>query len=103
MPIWIGGRTQRSSAEPSSTVTAGRPSGSASRQSKGCSTPRTPGGLRVVLGHGGAIDPLRRPDEAEAALATAAAAGATICTPHFVSNSLDHYLEQLGRPPRDDE
>jgi probable F420-dependent oxidoreductase len=96
VPIWIGGRTRRSLRRAVEHGDGWSPFGLSLEQSKAMlDSFELPEGFDVVLGTGTAIDPLERPEEAEAALATAAAAGATICTPHFVSNSLNHYLEQL--------
>ena len=55
----------------------------------------TPDDFEVILGSGTVLDPLERPAEATEAIAEAAQAGATICTPSLVSRSLSHYLEQL--------
>jgi probable F420-dependent oxidoreductase len=96
VPIWIGGRTPRSLRRAVEHGDGWSPFGLSLDQCRAMlDATEVPAGFDVVLGTEIALDPITRPEEAEAALATAAAAGATICTPAFVSNSLSHYLEQL--------
>ena len=96
VPIWIGGRTQRSLRRATEHGDGWSPFGLSLEACRSMlDATELPPSFDVVLGTEVSIDPINRPDEAEAALAAAAAAGATICTPAFVSESLGHYLEQL--------
>ncbi len=96
VPIWIGGRTMRSLRRAIEHGDGWMPFAVAlADTSEMLARVEVPAGFDVVLGSGAALDPVGRPEHVEEALACVAAAGATICTPGLVSNSLAHYLEQL--------
>ena len=96
VPIWIGGRTRRSLRRAIESGDGWAPFGLTLDEARAMlDSVDVPEGFEVILGSGKLLDPLEQPAEANDAIATAGAAGATICTPTLVSRSLNHYLEQL--------
>jgi probable F420-dependent oxidoreductase len=96
VPIWIGGRTRRSLQRALDFGDGWSPFGLSHEQTRSMlDAVELPSSFDVVLGTEVLIDPVGDLAGAETALAAAASAGATICTPAFASESLSHYLEQL--------
>jgi probable F420-dependent oxidoreductase len=104
VPLWIGGRTNRSlrravelgdgwvpfalgAAEVATLLER-------ARRTPAWAARRSP--LEVVLQNRRPLDPLDDPDGARQAIGRLTAAGATGLQLGFVHHSLDHYLEQLG-------
>jgi probable F420-dependent oxidoreductase len=96
VPIWIGGRTRRSLRRAVELGDGWAPFGLELAEVRAMlDSVEASAALDVVTGTDQSLDPLGAPTEAEAALAAAAAAGTTICTPTVVSHSLAHHLEQM--------
>lgn len=96
VPIWVGGRTLRSLRRAVQLADGWCPFAvSPARAGEWLGRVVPPDGFEVVLPPRGPVDPLGAPEEAAAALAELADAGATIANLSFVHHSLAHYLEQL--------
>jgi probable F420-dependent oxidoreductase len=103
VPIWVGGRTQRSLRRAVQLGDGWCPFAVSPRRAAEwlASAARTDAWqrrdrpLEVMLGTRRAVDPQGAPDEAAERVAEVRAAGATTVSLWFVHHSLDHYLEQL--------
>lgn len=96
VPIWIGGRTQRSLRRALAQGTGWAPFGlSAEQLGTMLARASVPAGFDVVLQLPAPIDPLGDPDGARSALDALRAAGATHASLRFVHHSPAHYVEQL--------
>jgi probable F420-dependent oxidoreductase len=103
VPIWVGGRTQRSLRRAVELGDGWCPFAVSPRRAAewlrtAAETEewqRRDRPLEIVLGTRRAVDPHGAPDEAAERVAEARAAGATKVSLWFVHRSLDHYLEQL--------
>jgi probable F420-dependent oxidoreductase len=103
-PIWIGGRTARSLRRAVELADGWAPFGLAradlagviarARDTEAWTARVAP--LDVVLQNEHPFDPVAHPEQAGAAAAGLAEAGATMLNVRFVHHSLDHYLEQLA-------
>jgi hypothetical protein len=96
MPIWIGGRTQRSLRRAVTLADGWCPFGvSAATAAEWLQAREVPDGFEVVLPADRALDPVGEPALTEETLHTMAAAGTTILSARFIHRSLEHYLEQI--------
>ncbi|KUI27072.1 LLM class F420-dependent oxidoreductase [Mycobacterium sp. IS-1742] len=96
MPIWVGGRTQRSLRRALALADGWCPFGiSVATAGEWLRSREVPDDFEVVLPADEPLDPVGDPSATEAALHRLAAAGTTIVSARFVHHSLEHYLEQL--------
>ncbi|GGU99592.1 LLM class F420-dependent oxidoreductase [Actinomadura cremea] len=96
VPIWIGGRTARSLRR-ALNADGWVPFGlSLDDLAKMLADADVPAGFDVVLGPTRPLDPVRDPDGSAAALRRLRDAGATVAGVRLVSDSPDHYREQLA-------
>ncbi len=96
MPIWIGGRTQRSLRRALALADGWCPFNvSAATAAEWLQAREVPAGFEVVLPADRALDPVGEPASAEETLQTMAAAGTTVLSARFIHRSLEHYLEQI--------
>jgi probable F420-dependent oxidoreductase len=103
VPLWVGGRTQRSLRRAVALGDGWCPFAVSPRraaawladaaETEAWHQRERP--LDVILGTRRAVDPLGAPDEAAERVAEVRDAGATKASLWFVHRSLDHYLEQL--------
>ncbi|MFI5046485.1 MAG: LLM class F420-dependent oxidoreductase [Acidimicrobiia bacterium] len=103
VPLWVGGRTQRSLRRAVALGDGWCPFAVSPRraaawladaaETEAWHQRERP--LDVILGTRRAVDPLGAPDEAAERVAEVRDAGATKASLWFVHHSLDHYLEQL--------
>ncbi|MDY6997698.1 MAG: LLM class F420-dependent oxidoreductase [Actinomycetota bacterium] len=96
VPIWVGGRTQRSLRRAVELGDGWMPFGlGATQLSAMLSKVTAPAGFDVVLPTGRAVDPLADPVGTRARLLELHAAGATAITCTVTAQSVTHYCEQL--------
>jgi alkanesulfonate monooxygenase SsuD/methylene tetrahydromethanopterin reductase-like flavin-dependent oxidoreductase (luciferase family) len=96
MPIWIGGRTQRSLRRALALADGWCPFNvSVATAAEWLQAREVPDGFEVVLPADQALDPVGEPALTAETLRTMAAAGATILSARFIHHSLEHYLEQI--------
>lgn len=96
MPIWIGGRTQRSLRRALTLADGWCPFNvSAATAAEWLQAREVPDGFEVVLPADRALDPVGERALTEQTLQTMAAAGTTILSARFFHRSLEHYLEQI--------
>ncbi|RSN61816.1 TIGR03619 family F420-dependent LLM class oxidoreductase [Actinomadura sp. WAC 06369] len=96
VPIWIGGRTARSLRR-ALNADGWVPFGIALDDlAKMLADADVPAGFEVVLAPSRPLDPVRDPGAAAAALVRLRDAGATVAGVRLVSDSPDHYREQLA-------
>ena len=97
VPLWIGGRTQRSLRRAVEYGDGWVPFGLGMDEvATMVAKSDLPAGLDVVLNPGRALDPLDSPDKTRHALDRAGAAGATLLGVNLRADSVDHYCEQLA-------
>jgi probable F420-dependent oxidoreductase len=96
MPIWIGGRTQRSLRRALTLADGWAPFGiSVETAGEWLRAREIPPGFEVVLPADRPLDPVGEPDATREVLSAMAAAGTTTVSARFVHSSLEHYLEQV--------
>lgn len=96
VPIWIGGRTQRSLRRAIQHGNGWAPFGLDAPQLRDLlSRSDLPSGFDVVLSSMSAVDPLAEPDETVRSLRALREAGATIANASITARDVDHYGEQL--------
>lgn len=100
VPIWVGGRTGRSLRRALTLGDGWMPMALTPEKCRDMLAEMTavagyPDGFEVVLGPGRPFDPIGAPDATRASLDRLADAGATTINASFVSDSVDHYLEQM--------
>ncbi|MGA9357102.1 MAG: TIGR03619 family F420-dependent LLM class oxidoreductase [Mycobacterium sp.] len=96
MPIWIGGRTQRSLRRALALADGWCPFNvSAATAAEWLQAREVPAGFEVVLPADQALDPVGEPASTEETLQAMAAAGTTVLSARFIHRSLEHYLEQI--------
>ncbi len=100
VPIWVGGRTRLSLRRALALADGWMPmtlSPERCRQMVAEATAESgcPDGFELVLGPGRPLDPIGDPDRTRASLERLTGAGATTINTSFVSDSVDHYLEQM--------
>ena len=96
MPIWIGGRTQRSLRRALTLADGWCPFYvSVATAAEWLQRRELPTGFEVVLPADRPLDPVGKPELTEETLQTMAAAGTTIVSARFIHHSLEHYLEQI--------
>ena len=96
MPIWIGGRTQRSLRRALTLADGWSPFGiSVETAGEWLRARELPPGFEVVLPADKPLDPVGQPEATQETLAAMAAAGTTTVSARFVHRSLEHYLEQI--------
>lgn len=96
VPIWIGGRTQRSLRRALTLADGWSPFGiPVATAGEWLRSREVPENFAVVLPADEPLDPVGHPGATETALHSLAAAGTTIVSARFVHHSLEHYLEQL--------
>lgn len=96
VPIWVGGRTPRSLRRAIALADGWCPFAVKPAQAaEWLDKVEVPAGFDVRLGPSRPFDPLAEPSATQDALASLAAAGATIISANFIHHSLQHYLEQL--------
>jgi probable F420-dependent oxidoreductase len=96
MPIWIGGRTQRSLRRALTLADGWCPFYvSVATAAEWLQRRDLPPGFEVVLPADRPLDPVGKPELTEETLQTMAAAGTTIVSARFIHHSLEHYLEQI--------
>ncbi|MFI0464281.1 TIGR03619 family F420-dependent LLM class oxidoreductase [Saccharopolyspora sp. 5N102] len=96
VPMWIGGRTLRSLRRAAKHGDGWVPFGLDTAQLREMlAKADLPADFEVVLSAGRALDPMGRPEAAEAALAQVREAGATLIGAQLRARSADHYCEQL--------
>ncbi len=97
VPLWIGGRTQRSLRRAVEHGDGWVPFGlSMDELATMVAKSDIPAGLDVVLNPGRALDPLDSPDKTRRAIDRAGAAGATLLGVNLRADNVDHYCEQLA-------
>lgn len=96
MPIWVGGRTQRSLRRALTLADGWCPFGiSVVTAGEWLRRREVPEDFEVVLPADEPLDPVDNPDATAETLHTMAAAGTTVVSARFVHRSLEHYLEQI--------
>lgn len=100
VPIWVGGRTRLSLRRALALADGWMPmtlSPERCRQMVAEATAESgcPDGFELVLGPSRPLDPIGDPDRTRASLERLTGAGATTINTSFVSDSVDHYLEQM--------
>ena len=96
MPIWVGGRTLRSLRRAIALADGWCPFAVKPAQAaEWLDRVDAPEGFDVRLGPTRPFDPIGEPAATQDALASLAAAGATVIAASFIHHSLQHYLEQL--------
>jgi probable F420-dependent oxidoreductase len=96
VPLWIGGRTQRSLRRAVSVGDGWVPFGlSFDEMREMLSAADVPDEFDVVLSAGRALDPLAEPEKVRGALDRPREAGATTINVALAADSVDHYCEQL--------
>lgn len=96
VPLWIGGRTQRSLRRAVTVGDGWVPFGLRSDELAGMlAAAELPDGFDVVLSAGRALDPLGDADRVRRALDRPRAAGATVVNVSLAADSAGHYCEQL--------
>jgi len=108
MPIWIGGRTRRSLRRAVELADGWMPFGLAVEELQAMvASVDVPAGFDLALTPDRAFDPDNGADRVQEVIGRMAELGTTVVNARIVSQSLDHYLEQLealaslaGFPPR---
>ncbi|MCV7425200.1 LLM class F420-dependent oxidoreductase [Mycobacterium montefiorense] len=96
VPIWIGGRTQRSLRRAVTLADGWAPFNVTLQQAREwLGRFELPAGFEVVLPPPAPLDPINNPDRTRELLADTAAHGATIVSAWFRHDSLQQYLENL--------
>ncbi|OBI75873.1 TIGR03619 family F420-dependent LLM class oxidoreductase [Mycobacterium sp. E740] len=96
MPIWVGGRTQRSLRRALTLADGWAPFGiSVATAGEWLRAREVPPGFEVVLAADRPLDPVGNPEATQETLRAMAAAGTTVVSARFVHRSLEHYLEQV--------
>lgn len=96
VPIWVGGRTQRSLRRAAQLADGWCPFAVTPQEARRwLDEIDSPGGFEVRLGPMRPLDPTGQPEATAGAVAELVQAGATIVLAHFVHHSLEHFLEQL--------
>ncbi len=96
MPIWIGGRTQRSLRRALTLADGWCPFNvPIATASEWLGAREIPPGFEVVLPADHPLDPVKEPEATKETLATIAAAGTTTLSARFIHHSFEHYLEQI--------
>lgn len=96
MPIWIGGRTQRSLRRALTLADGWAPFNvPIATAAEWLRVRDLPAGFEVVLPADRPLDPVKEPASTQATLQAMAAAGTTIASARFIHHSLEHYLEQI--------
>jgi probable F420-dependent oxidoreductase len=96
VPLWIGGRSQRSLRRAVELGNGWVPFGLPLEALAGMlGSVDRPDGFDVVLSAGRPMDPLGQPGAAEKALTRTQEAGASVVTVSIAADSVDHYCEQL--------
>ena len=96
MPIWIGGRTQRSLRRALTLADGWCPFNvPIATASEWLGAREIPPGFEVVLPADHPLDPVKEPEATKETLATMAAAGTTTLSARFIHHSFEHYLEQI--------
>jgi probable F420-dependent oxidoreductase len=96
MPIWVGGRTQRSLRRALTLADGWCPFGvSIDTAAQWLKARDVPAGFEVVLPPEKPLDPVEKPEATQAVLEAMAVAGTTTVFAHFIHHSLEHYLEQV--------
>lgn len=107
LPIWVGGRTQRSLRRALTLADGWCPFGiSLQTASEWLRAREIPPGFEVVLPADRPLDPVGDPDATRDTLRAMAAAGTTVVSARFRHRSVEHYIEQihaLAELHRDDE
>lgn len=108
MPIWIGGRTRRSLRRAVELADGWMPFGLSVEELEAMvASVDVPAGFDLALTPDRAFDPDNGADRVQEVIGRMAELGTTVVNARIVSQSLDHYLEQLealaslaGFPPR---
>jgi probable F420-dependent oxidoreductase len=96
VPLWIGGRTQRSLRRAVTIGDGWVPFGLSFDQLRDMLTAAdVPDGFDLVLSTGGPLDPMRDPHRVRAALERPREVGATTVNVALAADSASHYCEQL--------
>ncbi|ULE33370.1 TIGR03619 family F420-dependent LLM class oxidoreductase [Mycobacterium sp. IDR2000157661] len=96
LPIWVGGRTQRSLRRALTLADGWCPFGiSVATAGEWLRARDVPEDFEVVLPADRPLNPVDDPDATAETLAAMAAAGTTVVSGRFVHHSLVHYLEQI--------
>lgn len=100
VPFWIGGRTRRSLRRAVTLADGWMPMALTPEQSRDMVAEvsrdhQPPDNFELILGPGRPFDPIGAPDRTGSALERLTAAGATTINASFMSDSVDHYLEQM--------
>ena len=94
MPIWVGGRTQRSLRRALTLADGWCPFGvSIDTAAQWLKARDVPAGFEVVLPPEKPLDPVEKPEATQEVLEAMAVAGTTTVFANFIHNSLEHYLE----------
>lgn len=97
VPIWVGGRTQRSLRRAVTLADGWMPFGlTAAQMSEMLARFDLPSGFEVALGTGRAVDPIGDPGDTEHRLIRLREAGATVVTCAVSAESVGHFCEQLA-------
>jgi probable F420-dependent oxidoreductase len=99
VPIWIGGRTRRSLRRAVELADGWAPFGLSADGLRDAvnGAGALPAGFDLVLRPENAIDPGAQPDAARRTVDELVAIGATVVNLRFVSQSRDHWVDQLAR------
>ncbi len=96
VPIWIGGRTQRSLRRALTLADGWCPFNvSVDTAAEWLKARELPQGFEVVLPADRPLDPVGEAESTAETLQAIAAAGTTVLSARFVHRSLEHYLEQI--------
>ena len=96
VPIWIGGRTQRSLRRALTLADGWCPFNvSVTTAAEWLKARELPQGFEVVLPADRPLDPVGEAEATAETLQAIAAAGTTVLSARFVHRSLEHYLEQI--------
>ena len=96
MPIWVGGRTQRSLRRALTLADGWCPFGiSVQTAGEWLRARDVPEGFEVVLPADRPLDPVDHPEATSETLHAMAEAGTTVVSARFIHHSLEHYLEQI--------
>lgn len=96
VPLWVGGRTQRSLRRAVTLADGWAPFGVKSDQAREwLNRFEIPPGFDVVLAPSKRLDPLNEPEQTQELLAETVAQGATIVSANFAHTSLQHYVDNL--------
>jgi probable F420-dependent oxidoreductase len=96
LPIWIGGRTQRSLRRALTLADGWCPFNvPIATAAEWLRARDVPAGFEVVLPADAPLDPIGHPGATAETLHTMAAGGTTVLSARFVHRSLEHYLEQI--------